>query len=62
MHTPLAPLHRRTFIRGLGTMKRVHFHYAEIRPLADLWLTLARQCGVKRDRFADSTGAMNELF
>ncbi len=44
-----------------GAMKRGHFHYAGFRPLADLWLTLAQQAGVKRERFADSTGTLKEL-
>ena len=44
-----------------GGWKRGHFHYEGKRPLADLWLTLARQAGVKQERFADSTGALSEL-
>ncbi len=44
-----------------GAMKRGHFHYAGRRPLADLWLTLARMGGVTCERFADSTGALDEL-
>lgn len=35
-----------------------HLHYAGQRPLADLWLTLARQAGGKKERFADSTGVL----
>jgi hypothetical protein len=42
-------------------MKRGHFHFDGQRPLADLWLTLAQQAGVKRERFADSTGSLKEL-
>ncbi|MEY4485320.1 MAG: hypothetical protein RL693_2772 [Verrucomicrobiota bacterium] len=44
-----------------GSMKRGHFHYDGQRPLADLWLTLAKQSGLKNDRFADSTGAIKEV-
>jgi hypothetical protein len=44
-----------------GGWKHGHFHYEGKRPLADLWLTLARQAGVKQERFADSTGALSEL-
>jgi hypothetical protein len=44
-----------------GSMKRGHFHFEGKRPLADLWLTLAQQAGVKQDRFADSTGTLAEL-
>jgi len=45
-----------------GTRKRGHFHYAGIRPLADLWLTLVQHAGMKRERFADSTGLLKELI
>jgi hypothetical protein len=44
-----------------GARTRGHFHYDGRRPLADLWLTLARQAGVARERFADSTGSLREL-
>jgi hypothetical protein len=44
-----------------GGWKRGHFHYEGKRPLADLWLTMARQAGVKQDRFADSTGPLTEI-
>jgi hypothetical protein len=44
-----------------GGLKSGHFHYEGKRPLADLWLTLARQAGVKQQRFADSTGTLKEL-
>jgi hypothetical protein len=44
-----------------GAMKRGHFHFDGQRPLADLWLTLAQQAGVERERFADSTGSLKEL-
>ncbi|XZE51606.1 DUF1552 domain-containing protein [Planctomycetaceae bacterium SH139] len=32
-----------------------------LRPLADLWLTLARRGGLKLDRFADSTGVISDV-
>lgn len=44
-----------------GGWKRGHFHYEGKRPLADLWLTMAQQAGVKQERFADSTGLLSEL-
>ena len=44
-----------------GTMQRGHFRYEGQRPLADLWLTLSQSAGVKRERFADSTGILKEL-
>lgn len=44
-----------------GGLKRGHFHFDGKRPLADLWLTLAQQAGVKQERFADSTGALGDL-
>ncbi len=44
-----------------GGLKSGHFHYEGKRPLADLWLTLAQRAGVKRERFADSTGIIREL-
>jgi hypothetical protein len=44
-----------------GGLKSGHFHYEGKRPLADLWLTLARSAGLKRQRFADSTGMLKEL-
>ncbi|MBE7498674.1 MAG: DUF1552 domain-containing protein [Verrucomicrobiaceae bacterium] len=45
-----------------GNWKRGHFHYEGKRPLADLWLTMAQQAGVKQERFADSTGPLKKLF
>jgi hypothetical protein len=42
-------------------LQRGHLRYDGDRPLADLWLTLARQGGVQRERFADSTGPLREL-
>lgn len=44
-----------------GAMPRGHFHYEGRRPLADLWLTLARRAGAPAERFADSTGVLSEL-
>jgi hypothetical protein len=41
-----------------GGWKRGHFHHEGKRPLADLWLTMAQQAGVKQERFADSTGPL----
>lgn len=41
-----------------GGWKRGHFHFEGKRPLADLWLTMAQQAGVKQQRFADSTGVL----
>ncbi|MEZ6089255.1 MAG: DUF1552 domain-containing protein [Pirellulaceae bacterium] len=35
--------------------------YAGHRPLADLWLTIARRANVKLDRFADSTGVIDDV-
>lgn len=45
-----------------GNLRRGHFHHAGKRPLADLWLTLAQQADLKRERFADSTGAVKEIL
>ena len=44
-----------------GGWKRGHFHYEGWRPLADLWLTMAQRAGGKRERFADSTGTLDEI-
>lgn len=44
-----------------GGLKKGHLHYDGQRPLADLWLTLAQQSGVKCERFADSTGILKEI-
>jgi hypothetical protein len=38
-----------------------HLHYQGDRPLADLWVTLLDRMGVRRERFADSTGKLSEL-
>ncbi|HEX2747187.1 MAG TPA: DUF1552 domain-containing protein [Verrucomicrobiales bacterium] len=40
---------------------RGHLRYEGDRPLADLWLTLARKAGLKNERFADSKGVLKEL-
>jgi len=45
-----------------GRWRKGHYHYAGQRPLADLWLTMAQNSGVKLDRFADSTGPIKELL
>jgi hypothetical protein len=43
--------------RAGGRLKPgAHHHFAGQVPLANLWLTLAQAAGVKRERFADSTG------
>ncbi|WP_035615512.1 DUF1552 domain-containing protein [Haloferula sp. BvORR071] len=39
-----------------------HHHFAGEVPLANLWLTLAQAAGVKRERFADSTGKINKIL
>jgi hypothetical protein len=44
-----------------GGWKRGHFHYEGKRPLADLWLTMAKTAGADPERFADSTGILSEL-
>ncbi len=44
-----------------GGWKRGHFHYEGQRPLADLWLTMAKSAGGTQERFADSTGTLKEL-
>lgn len=39
-----------------------HHHFGGEVPLANLWLTLAQAAGVKRERFADSTGTLNRIL
>ena len=39
-----------------------HLHCADGTPLANLWLTLTKAMGLKRERVADSTRVMNELL
>lgn len=46
---------------GGALTPRGHVHYEGDRPLADLWLTLARTAGLKNERFADSKGVLREL-
>ncbi len=38
-----------------------HHHFKGEVPLANLWLTLAQAAGVKRERFADSSGIIPSL-
>ena len=45
-----------------GGWKRGHFHYEGKHPLANLWLTMVQSTGAPQERFADSTGALSELF
>ncbi len=48
--------------RAAGALTpRGHLRYDGDRPLADLWLTLGRAAGLKRERFADSKGVLKEL-
>ena len=46
---------------GGSLTPRGHLSYKGDRPLADLWLTLAHNAGLKRERFADSKGLLREL-
>lgn len=39
-----------------------HLHCADGTPLSNLWLSQAQAMGVKRDRFADSTGTIPQLL
>ena len=39
-----------------------HFHCADGTALANLWLTHAQVMGLKLERFADSTGAVQQLL
>lgn len=38
-----------------------HLHCAEGTPLSNLWLSQAREMGLKLDRFSDSTGTISQL-
>ena len=38
-----------------------HIHCPRGTPLANLWLTQLRALGIKRDRYADSTGTVSEI-
>jgi hypothetical protein len=44
-----------------GDWKRGHFHFEGDRPIADLWLTIGQSAGLSSQRFADSTGVIQEL-
>ena len=50
--------------KGAGKLNPSGQHLVVPRgtPLANLWLTQAKAMGVKRDRFADSTGAISRLL
>ena len=49
--------------RAGGALKPgAHHHFSGQVPLANLWLTLAQTAGVKRERFADSTGAVSAVL
>ncbi len=48
---------------GGGRIKNdQHLHCSEGTPLANLWLTQSQLMGVKRERFADSTGTLEQLL
>ena len=48
---------------GGGLKQGQHYVYEEDEtPLANLWLSMLRQAGVKADRFADSEGTLPGLF
>ena len=47
---------------SLGFKSGKHLHCPDGTPLANLWLTQARAMGVKRKRFADSTGTLDSLI
>lgn len=49
------------YVRGTALMTVTGWHYEGERPLADLWLTLARKARLKNERFADSKGMLREL-
>ena len=47
---------------GSGTLKGGrHINYAEPTPMANLLLTMLDKAGIRMDRFADSTGKIDEL-
>jgi hypothetical protein len=49
--------------RAGGALKPgAHHHFDGEVPLANLWLTLAQTAGMKRERFADSTGVIKEVL
>ena len=39
-----------------------HIKYAEGTPIANLWVSLAKTMGVRRDRIGDSTGELGDAF
>ena len=47
---------------GGALAPRGHVTYAGDRPLADLWLSLAKTAGVKTNRFADSSKPLAEIL
>ncbi len=47
---------------GVGMKGGRHIRYKKVTPLANVHLTLLDKVGVDLDRFADSTGKMNEIF
>jgi hypothetical protein len=47
--------------KTLGFQTGGHLHCPDGTPLANLWLTQARAMGVRRERFADSTGTIDDL-
>ena len=48
---------------GAGTMKGArHINYAQPTPMSNLLLTMLDKAGVKLDKFADSTGELDELI
>ena len=47
---------------GGGKLKTgSHIHCKRGTPLANLWLTQLRALGIKRDKYADSTGIVSEI-
>lgn len=48
--------------KSLGFKTGQHLNCPNGTPLANLWLTQARAMGVKRDRFADSSGTLDSLI
>ena len=51
-----------TKMAGGGKLKMGnHIHCKRGTPLANLWLTQLRALGIKRDKYADSTGIVSEI-
>lgn len=48
--------------KSIGMRTGKHLNCPDGTPLANLWLTQASALGVKTDRFADSTGTLDQLF